>query len=77
MSTLLCVASGYFYSTIESFVVAAETMSPISIKHLLSCPLPKCWPTPAMGWEEAKQLKEREGDQAQFGIPLEYLPFVP
>ena len=30
-----------------------------------------------MGWEEAKQLKEREGDQAQFGIPLEYLPFVP
>lgn len=30
-----------------------------------------------MGWEEAKQLKEREGDQVQFGISLEYLPFVP
>lgn len=29
------------------------------------------------GWEEAKKLREREGDQAQLGIPLEYLSFIP
>lgn len=62
----LCTASGGFDTTVAELSSCAETLSPISIKHLLYCPLQQSWLIPAPGLGSGKGVKGERGWPSTF-----------